>query len=217
MLTFAYKWYGESTTKVKGLPDYENYKADTEDDSALIKDLWALFDEADIVIGHNGDRFDIRKTNAKFIQHDILPPSPYQTIDTLKVARKYFAFTSNRLDALGELLGVGRKTETGGFSLWKGCMAGDKKAWNLMKKYNKQDVKLLEDVYEQLRPWMTNHPNMNTFNGEGHNCPVCDSLNVQKRGYRRTRTGKYQAYACQECGAWSQGRANLLAGQVENR
>ena len=215
MLTFAYKWHGAKTTHVKGLPDYDLYKKDPKDDKALIADLWELFNEADIIIGHNGDQFDIKKTNARFIYHGMTPPPPTKSIDTLKVARKHFKFTSNRLDALGEFLGVGRKEQTGGLDLWLDCMAGDDKAWRQMKKYNKQDVVLLEDVYNKLTPWMHNHPNihLNLVDDEVPKCtnPDCQSDKLQRRGYGRTNTTIHQRYQCQDCGKWGRGK-NIKSG-----
>lgn len=200
------KWYmiswsakelnGKQITR--GLNDYPLYKKNKEDDSALVKDLWELFNTADILIAHNGDRFDIRKANARFIAHKLPPPSPYRTIDTLKIARRHFKFDSNKLDDLGDYLGVGRKLKHSGYELWLGCMAGDSKSWGVMKKYNKQDVNLLESVYLALRPWAKTHPTI-SFTG----CPNCSSTNLQKRGIEITKTHKRQRYQCQDCGSWS--------------
>ena len=147
VLTWSAKWLGDKKTVVKSLPEYKNYKKDRTDDSALLQDLWDLLDEADIVIGHNAQKFDCKKVNARFLLNGMPPPAPYRVIDTLKAAKAHFAFTSNKLDSLGEILGLGRKVDTGGFELWKGCMNNDPKCWKLMCKYNKQDVDLLEKVY----------------------------------------------------------------------
>ncbi len=135
LLCFSYKWLGDKTTKVVSLPQFSTYKKNPRNDYEVTKKLHELFELADVIIGHNGDKFDIRKVNAKLIEHGFLPPSPYKTIDTLKIARKYFKFDSNRLNDLGELLGLGRKVETGGFTLWEKCINGDLKAWNKMEKY----------------------------------------------------------------------------------
>ena len=208
MLSFAYKWYGGKKTHVKALPDYKNYKKDMSDDSALVKDLWDLFNEADIIIGHNSDRFDIRKTNARFIKHGLLPPPPHKTIDTLKLARKYFKFDSNHLTDIGKFLDIGEKVQTGGFALWEGCMAGDKKSWKTMIKYNRQDVVLLEKIYEKMRPWMHNHPavlDRARIDDNDPHCLVCGSDKVQRRGWGRTTANKYQRYQC-ECGKWGMGK-----------
>ena len=211
MLCFAYKWLGESEVHVVALPDFkERYATNKEDDFELVVALRNLFDQADMIVAHNGDEFDIKKSNARFIAHGLVPPSPYVQIDTKKIAKRYFKFESNSLDKLGDYLGLGRKKETGGFGLWKGCMAGDESSWKLMISYNKQDVRLLEAIYNKLKPWHRTHPNV------GHTadyaCPKCGSTDVQKRGYARTSAGTfYQRFQCNGCGGWSQTRT------MENR
>jgi uncharacterized protein YprB with RNaseH-like and TPR domain len=207
MLSFAYKWIGESGIHVKGLIDYPGYSKDFENDKKLCQDLWNLLDEAEIVIGHNADKFDIRKTNTRFITHGMKPPSLYKTVDTLKIARKVFKFDSNKLDDLGNYLGIGRKLPHTGFHLWKSCMVGDESAWRIMKKYNKQDVALLEKVYFLMRPWATTHPNVN--HGEpGEPCPKCGSKEVQRRGFSYTQQGRQrQRLQCLSCFGWYQGPA----------
>lgn len=176
----------------------------------LVTELWNLFNQADIIIGHNGDKFDIRKSNTRFIEHGLTPPDPYKTIDTLKAARKYFSFNSNKLDDLGRRLGIGRKIKTGGFELWLGCINGDIKAWNLMKKYNRQDVLLLERVYLKLRPWIDNHPNLSILSDRIDACPTCASTHLQSRGMGITQTGSYRRFQCTNCGAWSRGPAKKV-------
>lgn len=205
MLSFSWKWLGENKVHVLSLPDFETYSKDPENDKELCKKLWALFDEADIVIAHNGNSFDQKKSNARFIYHGFPPPSPYKEIDTKLVAKKYFKFDSNKLTDLGKYLKCGQKVETGGFGLWKRCMSGDMDSWKLMCKYNKQDVVLLEQIYLKLRPWMTNHPNMNMIEGTLHNCPNCGSDNTVRQGYKHSRVGTRQQYRCKDCCGWSCG------------
>lgn len=209
MLSFAYKWLGESTVHVRGLPDYPRYKKSPHDDECLVKELWELFNQADVIIGHNSDKFDIKKSNARFIRHGLKPPPPHKTIDTLKIARKHFKFDSNKLDSLGEYLGVGRKNRTGGIDLWLDCLAGDEKAWKKMKSYNKQDVVLLENVYDKLKPWFHTHLAVHIPEDQEIKCTVCGSLNMQRRGWSLSRRGhaKAQRYQCKDCGKWMSGPA----------
>ena len=95
ILCFSYKWEGEKKTHVVSLNDFDLYSKDLENDLNVVQKLWELLDEADIVIGHNSDAFDIKKANARFAYHDLGPPSHYQTVDTLKMARRHFKFNSN--------------------------------------------------------------------------------------------------------------------------
>ena len=201
---FSAKWlHGEHTTR--GLPDYSGYRAGKENDKKLILDIWKLLNEANIVIGQNGDAFDLKMINTEFVKHRITPPSPYKTIDTLKTARRVFRFPSNKLDDLGVQLEEGRKLEHEGFGLWEKCMAGNMAAWKRYKEYNKQDVLLLERVYKRFMPWLTNPPPVwIEFKGMCAK-PGCGSKNLLKRGTTLLKRGKKQWYQCKDCGGYTPG------------
>jgi hypothetical protein len=142
------------------------------------------------------------------IIHGFDPPSPYKEVDTLKLARKHFAFTSNRLGDLCNTLGIGTKEETGGFKTWKGCLNGDEKAWATMKKYNKHDVVILEELYLKLRPWATTMPNLATMAGRPDACPKCGSqAGMMIRGYRHTAVSRKVTLQCKSCKGYSSSRA----------
>lgn len=204
MLCFAYKWLGDRKTVVVGGPNIS--------EDMLVLRLRQLFNEADIIIAHNGNSFDIKMCNAKFIEFGLDPPSYYKSIDTKLVAKRYFRFNSNKLDDLGKILGVGQKHETGGFETWLGCMNGDKSAWKKMLAYNKQDVALLEKIYLKLRPWMDNHPGINIIEGKPDACPKCGGGPLHARGVKHTKTTTVQRYQCQNCGGWCQSRKSERSG-----
>jgi DNA-directed RNA polymerase subunit RPC12/RpoP len=215
ILSFAVKWSDSKRVKVYGLPDFPLYDKDPDNDLELIKELWRVFNEADLIIGHNGDNFDIKKANARFIFHGLAPTTPYKTVDTLKLARRHFAFNSNKLDDLAKYFGIGEKVKTGGASLWLDCMNGDLAAWSKMKKYNAHDVILLEKVYNRFRPWHTTHPNINLqMNPRDLRCPACGSLRVQRRGWDYIRTFRAQRYRCLECSKWSRGSREKIPGNL---
>jgi hypothetical protein len=196
LLSFAYKELGRGQVQCIARPDFRD-----KTDKSLSRAAWGILNSADVVIGHNLDKFDHRKLRAKFVEHRLPPPRPYRTIDTLKVARKHFAFGSNKLNDLAQTLGLGAKVKTGGIELWFACMSGDKAAWRKMVAYNKSDVVLLERVYERLKAWDTTHPNLALYeNIPG--CPVCSSPRVQRRGMRVNRTTKTPRFQCSDCWHW---------------
>ena len=172
----------------------------------MLQGLWDLMDEADVLVAHNGDRFDRPWVNGQFLKYGIEPPSPCFMVDTWKVAKKMFTLPSNRLDALAKLLEVGEKLETGGFQLWKDVLAGDPGAQQVMEDYNIRDITVLEDVYLCLRPWIQNHPNVSDPGVNTPTCPTCGSDHLNRRGYAKTRSGVYQRYRCMDCGGWSRTR-----------
>lgn len=205
ILTVAWKWLGEKETHVLGLPDFKEYKKNKRSDKYIVQEMWKLFDEADVIIAHNGNSFDQKWTYARFVVNGMIPPSPSKYVDTKVIAKSKFRFNSNKLDSIGEYFGIGRKIKTD-IDLWIDCVENDDSlAWSRMKRYNKMDVTLLERVYLKLLPYITNHPNYNVYTGETHSCPNCGSCDLQKRGFYRTRTTQKQQYQCKGCYAWSYG------------
>lgn len=203
VLSFAWKWRGEKEVSVKALSDYPNYTKGRKNERALLKDLHDLLSKADIVIAHNGADFDVRKINARLIAHGFTPPTPYKVVDTKRDLSRVAAFSSNRLNWLSKQLGIGRKTkEHQDWALWEGCMNGDLECWKEMKKYNKHDVELLEELYEIISPWIR-QPNANLWS-EAAVCPnpACGSSDLEKRGFSRSKTRTYQRFQCRRCGAW---------------
>jgi hypothetical protein len=209
ILCFSVRWLDERKTQTYSLADFPGYERHKENDKALVKKLWSVFDEADIIIAHNGDRFDIKKANARFVFHGLRPPSPYRTIDTLKIARASFRFDSNRLNALGGYLKLGTKKTHTGFDLWKRCMRGELKAWAKLKAYCARDVDLLFKVYHKLRPWAKSLPNLTAMQDKQPHecCPACGSEKVQQRGSQVALLVRKFRYHCQDCGKWFLGKA----------
>ena len=222
LLSAAWLWEGERKVQYADNRAAEN---GPRDDRALMQRLWTVLDAADIVITQNGIDFDIRRINARFIELGMLPPSPFKQIDTKVIAKKVGWFVSNKLEWLGDKVAHHPKDKHRkfpGFELWLEVLGNNPAAWKEMEKYNKEDVRVLRDLYKQLVPWVGNHPNLGLYHSrEEVVCPKCGSEHVHARGYAHTTTGKYQRFHCQACGGWSRGatvlntkakRQNLLRG-----
>jgi hypothetical protein len=153
-----------------------------------------------VVVHYNGVKFDIPHLNREFLLAGLTPPSPYKQVDLCNVVKKRFRFVSNKLQHVAESLGLGSKVDTD-FDLWVGCMKDDPKAWKLMEKYNRQDVKLTERLYHWLLPWIDGHPSRRLYDGVT-GCPACASSNLVRRGYAYTNLGKFVRYRCSDCGSY---------------
>lgn len=205
-LTWAAKWLFEDKVYSAKLTPKEVIK---QDDKRIIQGIWELVNQADIVIAHNGEKFDIPKLNTRFILNGLQPPLPYQQIDTLKHIRRQFGFTSNKLDYVNKLLNLERKTDTGGFELWERCMKGEQDALDLMEQYNVNDVRILEETYLHIRAWIKPHPNMGLFilDETQSRCPSCGSDDMAEMGkHYHTSANIYVAQRCGNCGATARKR-----------
>ena len=126
LLSFAWKWLGEKETHCLTLHDRATVQQG--DDSLLVKELWNLIDECEIFVAHNV-RFDQKMANAFFLRHNLPPGRFYKTFCTLQTARRYFKLDNNKLDYLGQLLGVGQKTAITNHDVWYDCLIhNDEKA-----------------------------------------------------------------------------------------
>lgn len=207
ILSFAAKWLGDDKVVYE-----ENRKAD---DRAIVEKMIYYLDQADIVVAHNGARFDLPQIRARALVHGLNPPSPVKIVDTYKVAVKEFSFPSNSLEYLTEVMGCkvkkGGHKKFPGFELWLECLRLNEEAWAEMKEYNIRDVIALEELYLKMRPWITDHPNVGVYEEkEKVICPRCTSDNIHWRGYAHTNVGKYHRYQCQNCGGWSRTRYTVL-------
>jgi len=175
-------------------------------DKRILKVLWNFLDAADIVITQNGQSFDIPKINARFILHGMKPPSPVKHLDTYRIAKKVFEFTSNKLEYLTDKLCTKYKklshSQFPGMSLWTECLKGNMTAWDEMKKYNTHDVLSTEELYNKLKAW-TPLSMPSVYNNGA--CSACGAFKLQKRGVERKAKLMYQRLHCQACGKWSLG------------
>lgn len=204
ILSFCAKWLGSDEII------YEDVRDNPADDRPLLASIYKLLDEADIVIGQNGKRFDVPKIQARLVMNKYLPPSPFKVVDTMLMAKQQFAFTSNRLEYLTGVLCTEQKDkhkDFPGFELWEQCLAGNMAAWDAMREYNIPDVTLMEELYLILRPWYVGHPNVAIyFDDDVCRCPKCASTAVKQEGWTYTQSGKYERIHCGGCGGWSRGR-----------
>lgn len=200
----------------KWLDDDHIYFNSVQDDNpeSMLDEIHILLDQADVVIHYNGKSFDIPTLNREFLVYGMPPPSPYKQVDLMLVAKDKFRFVSNKLDHIAAELGIGQKHDTT-FELWVGCMHGDRKAWKTMELYNKQDVKLLQDLYMKFLPWISKHPNTAIYSEARVCCPNCGSLSWQRRGYHYTTVGKFQRYQCKDCENWFRDGTNLIRDTKE--
>lgn len=209
LLSVAWKWLGDPKVQCVTLNEFELYDEDPRDDYPLVSLAWELFDEADVVVAHNGVAFDTKRTNARIIIQGLDRPSPFKEVDTLTLAKRVFSFTRNNLDEIVQDLGIGEKIQTGGIDLWKNIVRfDDAKSWALMKRYNRHDVEILEALYLRLRQWDDKHPNLATITNRPDLCVTClhDPPNLVVRGYRHTAVSYRIQYRCSDCGKYMQGR-----------
>jgi hypothetical protein len=215
MLSWSAKWLfedkimGEKVTPVEAV---------NRTDESILSSLWNLLNEADMVIAHNGNQFDVKISNARFAVAGLLPPMPYKSIDTMLHARKVFGFPSYKLDCLNAYFGLDLKMDHEGMDLWKSCVSGDGAALSTMLKYNKRDVAILEELYLKIRPWMKGHPNIGLYiDTDEAVCTNCGNEDLSWGGNYYTPAGRYRSFRCESCGAIGRSRTSDLDKETRAR
>lgn len=194
IICICYKWEDEKEV-------HEVHWDSKQNDKALLTKFIKVANEADEMVGHNGDRFDLAWIRTRCLFHGIEMFPKYTTIDTLKIARSTFKFNSNKLNYIADFLGLGQKIKTE-FGLWKAIVLNkDAKAMAEMIKYCKKDVILLENVFKALN----NHIQPKThygviFNSDRGSCPECGSDEIVIANKRTMASGtKKIQYQCRTC------------------
>lgn len=206
VISVCYKWLGmPKVHKISLLDDPKRFAKDPHDDKHVVGAFYKVLSEADCIIAHNGDKFDLPYLKARMLFHGLPALPPVSSIDTYKIAKQQLLFNSNRLDYLGKFLGIGGKKHTSK-GLWLRALKGERAAIREMLDYNVQDVLLLEKVFYKLRPYMSNHINRGLFGAVG--CPRCGSSKVQSRGVHRAITRVYRRFCCNKCSGWFRLAAN---------
>lgn len=210
ILSWAAKWADSDEIMYMDQRNANNI----EDDKKLLKGIWEILDKADVVVGQNSKRFDRKKLNARFILNGMKPPSSYRQVDTLVIAKKHFAFTSNKLAYMTDKLCDDFKKITHskypGFELWKECLKGNQDAFLSMEEYNIADITSLEELYKKLIPW-DNSINFSAYSEDLTQSCSCGHQEFKKNGFYFTNTAKYQKRTCVNCGAEFRDSDNLLS------
>ena len=197
IITAAFNWEGKR--KIHDLTwDKERQ------DNKLVEDLVNVMDEADEVVAHYGDGFDLPWVRTRAMYHNIVTPV-WKSVDTCAWARRFFILNSNKLDYLAQFLGVGTKIRTE-YDLWVHATGGSDKvskdAVEKMRRYNRWDTHLLNPVYDRLSLYCPLASHAGVLEGkERYSCPRCgseDNIRYVKPTVSRAGTIKHELY-CKVC------------------
>jgi hypothetical protein len=206
MICWAARWAGQKTVRSDAVTPEE---ALAEDDSRIVGSLAELVRRADVILAHNVDRFDLPVLNTRLLDLRLEPLPPVRTIDTLKVAKRSFRFTYNRLSYLAEFLGIEAKHQMR-FPDWLAAVKGDRTAITKMRSYCKQDINVLEQVWTHLQPYAKGTPRLVEATHEMHRaCPHCGAgfSSLKPSGTHRTNASNFQRYRCDVCQKFSRTRS----------
>lgn len=206
LLCWSAKWlFGDEVFSDK----LTSEEATNHNDSRISASINKLLQEADIVVTYNGNKFDIKKLNTRFLINDLLPVS-FKSVDLYQVAKNNFGFSSNKLDSINKVLGLDSKSETE-FLDWKKAYFGSQESIDKLSLYCNNDVIIMEDLFVKFRPYIRGI-NLNVYSGESVSiCPNCGSENIHwVNKFYPTSTGKFRQFRCLDCKTIGRSRVNEL-------
>ena len=210
ILTIAYVWNNDKkpTVLTLNLNKHDITKFDDDADKEMLVRFMQQYSKADVVVAHNGRRFDIARLAGRLLQLN-LPPITPMLIDDTYTMTKGLDVLSHKLDYLGRSLGLGQKIKVD-IDLWIDIVwYKSKKALKQMATYNKNDVILLRKIYQTMLPYVKSNLNKSMFT-VGDRCPRCKGK-LRSKGYYRTQISEYRRYRCNNCHAYCRDPARLYS------
>lgn len=209
IICIAYKFAGENKTySLKmNIKKHKILRFDDDADKEMLKKFIKIYNSADMVVAHNGRKFDLARLRARLVRYELPDLAPV-LFDDSYVFSKDKNFTSHKLDYLCKYLDMPGKTHTSR-KLWTDVMEGSQKALDELTEYCENDVVILEKVYNRLRPYCKSKINLALHFNDAMMCPSCGG-NLEKRGVYRTRTAIKQRFQCKKCGSWCHNGQNLI-------
>lgn len=200
----AWQFYG--TKRVEFASEWDDGR------EGMLQRVWEAYDRADVIYGHNVDRFDTRNLNSEWLTLGLNPPSPSKILDTLKEARKTFGFESNTLASLTQRLGIDTKTDKYTIEMARSAVVGSTIHQRQLKAYNVGDIHASREFVDRLRGWIPSHPH--NLIGTADDRPTCNQCwgdRLERNGTKLAQQIVYTLWRCSDCGANVQGTRHSRA------
>lgn len=165
ILCAVVKMYGPDERKVFRADEYEPWKRGVRaDDGPLLRDILACLEDCDILIAHNGLRFDLPFLRTRAVVHGLPPVNFQKIIDPVQLARQHFRFSGNSLQSISNLIGTkSEKTPLTPQTWQRASLNGDPDAMEEIVTHCIADVDVLEEICWKLRGYVKQINNAGSF------------------------------------------------------
>ena len=191
------------------------FRKDPLDDTYVLKKLWKVLDESDIIVAHNAG-FDAGWIEGRFMDLGWKKPSKYYVYCTFRTLQGMNS-VSKKLDYLSQKLIGTEKVKHEGLPLWVACSKGDVEAFEKMEAYNIGDIHdTLYQVFMRTALYVDRHKCID-LSGEGMFCSVTGDALVQlDEPYRNRNTGLlYHVYENKKYGFQYRDRYNTRSKKAD--
>ncbi len=133
-------------------PDWDNKRSN---DRALVKQLRDHLCEFDILIAHNGVRFDVPFIRTRLAKWRLNPMPDIKIVDPCQLARNKLRLSYNSLDKIASYMKVNSKSPVTGDMWIRAALDGDRRAMDYIVKHCIEDVRTLERIVDGVKPYST--------------------------------------------------------------
>ena len=177
----SYHWKWSDSDKVQNM-DWGLHK---QCDKKIIKQIKKDFDRADLIVAHNGNRFDMKKVYGRAMYHGIILNPKYVTFDTMVEVKRLASLPSYSLAFLCKHFGLPFKLDSGGKATWDQVQFDkSREALDHLLYYGDGDITSLEALYYHIRPYTQAKIHAGVLRGgERYHCPSCERLANYKSMY----------------------------------
>jgi len=199
IISIAYKWLGQDEV------NWVKWDMKTHDDRQLMVDFLKIYNEADMLIGQNNDRFDNKLVRTRAAKHGLFVNVLLPSFDLYKEAKRVFRLQSYSMAYMAKFFGVTLKQSHEGIYMWDmiedGTPAQQKEYIKKMIDYNVGDIVTTEELYVVLRKYLGHKVHFGVANGkQKYTCPNCGSEHVSlfQTSYTAAGTPK-RNMVCGDC------------------
>lgn len=125
------------------------------DDKELVKQVCKLVRDHDVIVAHNGSRFDIPMLRTRALRWGLAPLKEVKLVDPCSIAFRKFKLRSNKLGRIADYVGIEDKKTPLDMSVWADAMLnGSKRAMNLIVEHCEADIRVLKGVLNFVKPFI---------------------------------------------------------------
>lgn len=157
--------YDPQEIKTFRADEYPAWKAGRRsDDYEITAEIMAYLEQFDVLVAHNGVKFDLPFIRTRALAHGLPPLHPLKIVDPVLTARKALRMQSNSLDAIAKHLGApDQKTPLLPETWARAMMDEDRSAMDSIVEHCIADVKVLDYVAHSIRGYVKTIDSIGSF------------------------------------------------------
>lgn len=132
---------------------YPGWERGRSDDSPISRDIADALGKFDILVAHNGKKFDIPFLQTRLARWGLPPLPRTKLVDPVLLARNNYRMSSNSLQRLLGMFGLNEKTVVDNDVWLRASLDGDRESMNYIVEHCQKDVDMLDALLDKVKPF----------------------------------------------------------------